>query len=415
MDGSLHVQCSCTRREILRQLLATGTCSAVYASIPEAVADLPDDAIARVVATPVRVPGRLDLGPVQRDITMGGVVVEVETLSGIVGIGFTSITNSAIAAAAVNDVAAGAIEGLDAFAREAVGERLYQALTPRGQTGHAVHAMSAIDIALWDILGKRLEQPVWRLLGGARTSVPTYTTFGMAYMDRDELAAAASHLVDIGQRRLKMVVASGAYRRIDAGESLEDILREDAERIRAVREAVGSEAEIYIDANHALDEYHARRFIQSIAELDVAFFEEPLRGNDVARLADLRRVTGMRIGAGQNEGHLRRFRDLVAENAVDILQLNVCIGGGYTAGLRIAALANAYGVPIDNGGGYALYNAHLHAGVANGGMAEWHMGAVALERELYRERFDLDADRLVLSESPGVGLSIDPITLRSFA
>jgi len=401
-----------SRRRFFGYAASLGVAGSVF---EEALGDLPRDRIESVLATPVSVPGRLDIGPVQRDITMGGVVVEVTTREGVSGIGFTSITNSSVAAAAVNSVAAESIAGMDAMSREAVAERLYQILTPRGQTGHAVHAISAIDIALWDILGKRLEQPVWRLLGGARASVPTYTTFGMAWMDRDELAAAASYLVDVGQRRLKMVVAANASERIDAGQSLEEILREDAQRIRVVREAVGSEADIYIDANQALDAWHARRFIEAIADYDIAFFEEPLRGNDVLRLADLRRSSQMRIGAGQNEGQLHRFRDLVANDAVDILQLNVCIGGGFTAGLKIAALAQAWSVPVDNGGGYALFNAHLHAGVANGGMAEWHMGAVALERELYAERFDLDADRLVLSEAPGVGLSIDPLTLRSFA
>jgi len=413
MDNAPAIRRDSSRREFLSFAGTFGYLS-LAGWARDALADLPQDRIAAVTATPVTVPGRLTLGPVQREITMGGVVVEVTTAGGVTGIGFTSITNSAVVASAI-DVAAREIDALDAFAREAVAERLFQLLTPRGQTGHAVHALSAIDIALWDVLGKRLEQPVWRLLGGARPSVPTYTTFGMAYMDRDELAAAASHLVDIGQRRLKMVVAANAAARIGGGQSIEDILREDVQRIRVVREAVGSEAEIFIDANHALDPYHARRFIERIAEYDIAFFEEPLRGNDVGRLADLRRTSHMRIGAGQNEGHLRRFRDLVAGDAVDILQLNVCIGGGFTAGLKIAAIAQAWGVPIDNGGGYALYNAHLHAGVANGGMAEWHMGAVALERELYLERFELDADRLVLSDRPGVGLSIDPITLRSFA
>ena len=411
MGSIVMAQRTSARRDFIRSIGLFG----LTGIAGPVLADLPRDRIAEVSATPVRVPCRLDLGPVQREITMGGVVVQVTTAEGVTGVGFTSITNSAVVASVVNDVAAEAILGEDALAREAVAERLYRLLTPRAQTGHAVHAMSAIDIALWDILGKRLDQPVWRLLGGARPSVPTYTTFGMAYMDRDELAAAAAWLVDQGQRRLKMVVAANAAERLRGGQTIEDILREDAARIRAVRAAVGDEAELFIDANHGLDAYTARRFIQAIAEYDIAFFEEPIGGNDVARLADLRRTTGMRIGAGQNEGHLRRFRDLVAEDAVDILQLNVCIGGGFTAGLQIAALARAYGVPIDNGGGYALFNAHLHAGVANGGMAEWHMGAVALERELYRERFELDADRLVLSSDPGVGLTIDPVTLRSFA
>ncbi|MCG8433167.1 MAG: mandelate racemase/muconate lactonizing enzyme family protein [Gammaproteobacteria bacterium] len=371
--------------------------------------------IARVSATAVNVPGRLDIGPVQRDVTLGGTVVEVETADGLSGHGFTSITNSEIVAAAVNQVIAPAILGEDAMAREGVAEQLYWLLTPRGQTGHAVHATSAVDLALWDILGKRFEQPVWRLLGAARDSVPTYTTFGMAYLDRDELAEAARYLVSIGQHRLKMVVAAGAYQRLSAGESIEEILNEDRERIRAVREAAGSDAEIYIDANHGLDEYHARRFIRQIADYDIAFFEEPLRGNDIRRLADLRLQSPIPIAAGQNEGHIRRWRDMVAENAVDVLQLNVCIGGGYTNGLKIAALGHAFGVPIDNGGAWPRFNMHLHAGVANGGMAEWHMGAVALERELYRESIELTGDRLMLPERPGVGFELDRDVLRDSA
>ena len=402
-----------------RQFMA-GAGSALAASATggwpwSAFAQSPGDRIARVTATAVTVPGRLDLGPVQREIALGGVATEIETADGLAGHGWTSITNSEIVAAAVREVIAPAILDQDAMAREAIAEQLYWLLTPRGQTGHAVHAISTVDLALWDLLGKRLEMPVWRLLGAARSSVPTYTTFGMAYMDREELAEAARYLVGIGQRRLKMVVAAGAYRRLNEGERIEDILHEDRERIRVVREAAGDDAEIYIDANHGLDEYHVRRFIRQIAEYDIAFFEEPLRGNDIRRLADLRRQSPIPIAAGQNEGHLRRWRDMVVENAVDVLQFNVCIGGGYTSGLKIAALGHAFGVPIDNGGAWPRFNMHLHAGVANGGMAEWHMGAVALERELYRESIELNGDRLVLPERPGVGFELDRDVLRDSA
>lgn len=375
----------------------------------------PANRIKRVTATAVRVPCKLDIGPFKRDIRMGGVVVEVETADGLSGHGWTSITNSEVVASAVNQVIAPALIDKDAMAHEAIAEQLYWLLTPRGQTGHAIHAISTIDLALWDIAGKRLKQPVWRLLGGARDSVPTYTTFGMSFMDRDELAEAARYLVGIGQRKLKMVVAARSYQRQQEGESIEAILHEDSERIRVVREAAGSEAQIYIDANHGIDEYQTRRFIDRIKDYDIAFFEEPLRGNDIRRLADLRRVSPIPIAAGQNEGHLRRWRDMLVANAVDILQFNVCISGGYTSGLKIAALGQAFGVPIDCGGAWPRFNMHLHGGLANGGMAEWHFRAVALERALYKESIELKGDVLELPEKPGVGFELNRDVLKDSA
>lgn len=401
------------RRKFVHGLMAASAASQLAPGL--LFAQSSGQLIKRVKATSVAVPCRLDLGPIQRDIRMGGVAVEIETADGITGHGWTSITNNQIVEAAVNDVMAPALIDMDAFARAAIKEKLYWLTTPRGQTGHAVHAMSAIDLALWDILGKSLKQPVWRLLGGARKSVPTYTTFGMGYLNREQLAEAARHLLSIGQHRLKMVVAFRAYQRLQDGESLEAMLREDAERIRAVREAVGDKAELYIDANQALDPYHAGWLIDRIKDYGVSFFEEPLRGNDIPQMADLRRRSPIPIAAGQNEGHLNRWRDMLRANAVDVLQFNTCIGGGYTTCVKIAALAKAFNVAIDNGGAWPRFNMHLHAGVANGGLAEWHMGAVALERAFYKETIEPDGDLLHLPERPGVGFEIDQDVLKDSA
>jgi L-rhamnonate dehydratase len=342
-----------------------------------------------------------------------GVVVVVETASGLAGHGFTAITNSPVVVSVVRDVIAPEIAGADALAREAIQDRLQRLLVLRGlMAGHAMHAISAIDIALWDIAGKRAGLPVWRLLGGARPVIPAYTTFGMATMDRAQLVAAAREHVAAGQTRLKMVVAAEALERSQRGEPMEDILREDVERIRLVREAVGPDVSLFIDANHGLNEYEARRFIERIEPYGLALFEEPLRGNDVRRLADLRRHSPIPLSAGQNEGNLARWRDLAVSDSVDVLQLNVCMCGGYTGAMKIAGLAAAFALPLDNGGGYALFNMHLHAGVANGGMVEWHMNSVALEREFYRERFELQQGRLTLPERPGLGFELRPEILR---
>jgi len=375
----------------------------------------PENRIARVIAYPIVAPCRIEVGSYARETQMGGTLVEVTTQDGLIGHGFTSIADPQIVAAAVNLAAAPALIGQDALARGAVSAQLQELLTPRGQTGHAQHAISAIDIALWDILGKRLEMPVWRLLGGARDHVPSYTTFGMAFMSRDELASVAGHLARAeGRQRLKMVVAAGIHDRVRSGESVERILTEDVARIRAVRDAIRPDVELFIDANHGLDEFETRRFLTRIADYDIGFFEEPMNGNDVRRLADLRRHSAVPIAAGQNETHLRRFRDFVAEDAVDVLQFNACICGGYTAALQVAALGAAFAVPIDNGGGYAEYNMHLHAGVANGGMVEWHLGAVALGRVLYDRQPGFTGDRLRLPETPGLGFAPRPDAVAEF-
>lgn len=338
-----------------------------------------------------------------------GVVVEVETASGLAGHGFTAITNSPIVVSVVRDVIADAITGQDALAREDIYERLQKLLVLRGlHAGHASHAISAVDIALWDIAGKKFGQPVWRLLGGARSVVPAYSTFGPATLDRAALVAAARSQIAAGQHRLKMVVAAHDEAQEARGISLEDVLREDVARIRAVREAIGPDAALFIDANHGLNEYEARRFIERIREFDLALFEEPLRGNDVRRLADLRRHSPIPLSAGQNEGHIARWRDMALHDAVDILQLNVCMCGGYTGAMKIAGLASAFSLPIDNGGGYALFNMHLHAGVANGGMVEWHVNSVSLERQFYDQSFELEQGRLRLPERPGLGFDLKP-------
>ena len=375
-----------------------------------------DNRIARVTATAIAVPCEYRAGSYKKSIRMTGVVAEVETADGLTGHGFSSITNDQIVAAAIREVAAPYLKGKDAMAREAISEDLFWLMTPRGQTGHAVHAISAIDCALWDIAGKRYNEPVWRLLGGARKEIRVYTTCGMNFLSRDELGQVTRDMVKSGLSRLKMVVASGAENIDKNPKAIETILAEDVARVRVMREAAGPEASVSIDANESLDEYQARHFAREIAGYNIGFFEEPLRANDIHRLADFRREAPMPIAAGQNEGQLSRWRDMVENNAVDLLQMNVCIGGGFTAGVKVAALAQAFGVPIANAGAYSSFNMHLHAGVANGGLCEWHLNAVAMERVLYRGLPELTGgDRLVLPTAPGLGFELNRDALRDFA
>jgi L-rhamnonate dehydratase len=362
--------------------------------------------IVRVTATALNVPLHIKLPGVERNKSLEACFVEVETDAGITGHGLGAITRETVIAEIVNRVIAPAIKGDDPLAHELIWEKLYWTLTPRGQTGFGAQALSAVDIALWDIKGKALGQPIWRLLGGARARVPLYATFGFNFFDREQLAAAAKLWVSQGYRRLKMVVGHEALRRRET-RPLMEVIQEDAARVRAVRDAVGPDIQLFIDANCSLDLYHATRLAEMVRPYGISFFEEPITQNDARQMAELRRATGMPLACGQNEGLIFRFRDLLLHDAVDYLQPNVVSGAGFTQCIKIAGLAAAFNVPLANGGAWQYHNMHLQAGLANGGLVEMHYLADELYKRIYRGLPQPKDGWLTLPDTPGLGFEPD--------
>jgi L-rhamnonate dehydratase len=370
--------------------------------------------IARVTATPLNVPLQIDVVGVKRTTSLSACLVEIETDDGLIGHGFTSITEEDVIARIIEGVAGPAIIGDDPMAHEAIWDKLYWTLMPRGQTGYAAHAVAALDVALWDLKGKALQQPIWRLLGGARQRVPVYATFGFGFFDRAQLAEAAKLWVAQGFTRLKMTVGMEALRNRDR-RSMMDAIRDDAARIRAVRETIGPDIELFIDANCSLDYYHAAKLCDMIAPYGIAFFEEPLTQNDALQMAELRRRTGMALACGQNEGLMFRFRDLLIHQAIDYAQPNVVITGGFTQCVKIAGMAAAFNVPIANGGAWPFHNMHLQAGVANGSLVELHYLAIELCKQIYTDLPSAKDGMLVLPEEPGIGFGLNRDAVRELA
>jgi L-rhamnonate dehydratase len=370
--------------------------------------------ITAIRATPLNVPVSVTIDGGSTQTSLSCCLVTIETDAGIVGTGFTAITEEEVIATIVNDIVAPALIGADPMRHERIWDQLYWLLSPRGQTGYAAHAIAAIDVALWDIKGKQLNQPIWRLLGGARDRVPLYATFGFGFLDRDQLAAMARRWIDRGFTRLKMTVGNHGLARRDQ-RPLADLIIEDVARVRAVREAVGSHASLYIDANCSLDHFHALKLARMLEPYDIAFFEEPITQNDVPLMADLRRHTRIPLACGQNEGLGYRFRDLLAAHAIDVAQPNVVITGGYTQCTKIAGLAQCFNVPIANGGAWPFHNMHLHAGLANGGLVEYHMVAVQMCEAIF-DNLPVPRDGwLDLPERPGLGFEPNAERVREIA
>jgi L-rhamnonate dehydratase len=359
--------------------------------------------ISSVRATPLHLPVSVSVSGRTKSTSLSVCLVDVELDDGRIGTGMTAITEEEVIGAIVNEIASHALIGMDPLRHEQIWERLYWLLAPRGQSGYASHAMAAIDLALWDLKGQILGQPCWRLLGGARSQVPVYATFGFAFFDRDELAAAATSWVDRGFKRLKMTVGHHALQRRDEPRPLAEVVAEDVKRLEAVRAAVGPDVQIYIDANCSLDYFHAQWLAQRVEPLGITFFEEPVAQNDIPNLVKLRAKTSIPLAAGQNEGLASRFRDMLVAQAVDVVQPNACITGGFTQCLRIAGMAAAFNTQFANGGAWPHHNMHLHAGLANGSLVEYHSVAVECCKLVFDDLAEPSNGILTLPETTGLG------------
>jgi L-rhamnonate dehydratase len=346
--------------------------------------------IQRVEASLHQVPVQVPL--LAETITRPVVFTRVETDDGAVGYG---LTGGATVAELINRGLGPFLRGRDPLLTEQWWHEGYWQFNQRSLSGVVSSALSGVDIALWDLKGRVLGQPVWRLLGGFAARVPAYITFGLAEYDRTQLAEAARTLVAAGHDKLKMVVGA-------AGNQTD--LAEDAARVRTVREAIGEGVQLMIDANQLLDPLRAAELCRLVEPFGITWFEEPLHGNDALRLAELRQKTRIPIAAGQNEGHRWRHRELILGNAVDIVQPNVLFVGGYTEALKVAHLAQCFNLPIANGGGWPHHNAHLMAAVPNGWRVEFHLLMWYVGNAIYVDPPQPDGGWVTLTDSPGLGL-----------
>jgi L-alanine-DL-glutamate epimerase-like enolase superfamily enzyme len=357
--------------------------------------------ITDVKATLHRVPVEVPL--LQEKLVTAIVFLTVETDVGVAGHGLTRGSQRFGIREFVNRELAPFLRGKNPLETERVWNQLYKQFNPRAQTGMWSSAVSAIDIALWDIKGKHYKEPVWRLLGGAQNPVPAYVTFGVKQYSKEQLVEVAKQLVAQGEKRLKMVVA------VDPENP-----KVDAARVRAVREAVGDDVELMIDANYLFSFNRALELCKLVEPYHITWFEEPVYQNDAVLLADLRRHTSIPIAAGQNEGHRFRHRELIANHAVDIVQPNVCSVGGYTEAVKVAAMAQAFNLPIANGGGWPHHNAHLQAAMANGWRVEFHFEMWGVGDRIYKEPPAPVNGWVTLPETPGLGLEPRSDALREY-
>ena len=195
-------------------------------------------------------------------------------------------------------------------------------------------ALAAIDTALWDLRCRRAALPLYRMLGGAKDSVPMYTTEGgWLHISIEELVADAVEAKSLGFSGSKVKIGHPH-------------LSEDRERLQAVRDAVGANYEIMVDANQSFSLAEARRRATVLQALDIAWFEEPMPADDVGAHATLAAGTSVPIAVGESMYSISQFKDYLVAGAASVIQVDVARIGGITPWMKVAHMAEAHNVPV---------------------------------------------------------------------
>ncbi|MBM3746035.1 MAG: mandelate racemase/muconate lactonizing enzyme family protein [Acidobacteria bacterium] len=322
--------------------------------------------------------------------------LEVHTDAGIVGrsipAGFNEIIERSLAPV---------IRGENPFYVERIWDKMYRQWRKPVAKGAVIQAIGAVDIAIWDIIGKALNMPVYQVLGGFNERVRVYAAGGYYEEGKGlkELAQEMEGYVREGFRAVKMKVGG-------------EPLAVDVERVRTVRDAIGPKVDLLLDANNKWNAYEAIRFGRAAEKYDPFWFEEPVEPDDFAGCAEVRQALDIPIVAGENEFTRWGCRDLLEARSADILNLDTVIAGGITEYRKIAALASAYHVPVAPHGN-PFMAVHLLASIPNCLIMETYPG-VESKYNLALPLFPVKDGYITAPDKPGLGIDPDPEAVKKY-
>lgn len=341
----------------------------------------------------------------------GWVVVEIFTDDGLVGIG-----NAALAPQVTKQVIDLYLKplllGADPWDIEFLWQLMYRKTMAFGRKGIGMAAISAVDIALWDILGKSARQPVYRLLGGrTKQRIPVYAS-RLYSIELGQLSAEAKRYKDEGFKAMKLRFGWGPT---DGAAGMQ----RNVELVRIVRQAVGDEIDVMADAYMGWTLDYAKRMLPLLEPFHLRWLEEAVIPDDIHGYAELKSYGRIPIAGGEHEFTLYGFRELLENRAVDYIQFDTNRVGGITQARKIAALAEGHSVPVIPHAGQ-MHNYHVVMASLNSPMAEYFPPVdIEVGNELFWNIFSgepVAKDGFIdLDENlPGLGLTVNEDALRNF-
>ena len=320
------------------------------------------------------------------------VFVDIETEDGAVGTGY-AYTIGTGGRAVMELLRADILHlliGEEPTEVEALWQKLYWATHATAVGAITSLALAAIDIALWDLKGKSLGEPVWRLAGGAQHGVPIYDTeHGWLHLTSDDLIAGARESLANGMGGVKIKVGK------PTGE-------EDAERLAAVRQAIGARTDLMVDANQAFTAAEARRRARLFEDLNLLWFEEPLLANDISGHRRLAASTTIPVAVGESIYSLGTFREYLAADAASVLQPDVARVGGITPWLKVAHTAEAFNVKVA-----PHFLMELHVSLACAVPNAMYVEYIPQLAPLCLSRFEILDGLAIPPSAPGIGIEWD--------
>jgi D-galactarolactone cycloisomerase len=372
------------------------------------------DIALHVLKSPLAEPFAFSQGWVtQRSATL----VEVLTDAGISGWGEAfaqGLEPPEIAATVIDKALRPLVVGANPLETEVLWHRMYHMTRDYGRKGSVVAAISAIDIALWDIAGKFHEVPIYSLLGGAfRTRVQPYATGFYRIKGRGEGRRLA-------EEAIRHFEAGFSVMKVKLGYGIEDDIACMHEIGRAIQ---GKPIRLMVDTNHAYGRAEALRLGRALEDFDLRWYEEPVAPEDIDGYAEMRNKLSMPIAGGENEHTLYGFRQLLAAGAVDIAQPDVGSCGGISAARHIAALAQSFGVQVNpHVWGSAIAQAaslHViaalpvahHSLYAEEPILEYDRSSHPFRQHLISQPIQLANGWVEIGSGPGLGVEVDRATL----
>ena len=335
--------------------------------------------------------------------TSGLTVVKIRTDEGVTGIGLgRDIRDSPEVGIAILNHFKQHVIGEDPFDTEKIWRKMWE---PKlvGRRGITTRVISGIDLALWDIKGKVANRSVHKLLGGYADKVPVYVAGGYYEEGKglEELAIEVEDSLSMGAKAVKMKVGGAP-------------INEDVERVRVVRETVGSGIKVMIDANCAYRYYEAIELAHKIEKYDIAWFEEPVFPDDYKGHQLISRATHIPVATGENEYTKYGFRDLINDRCAAIIQPDAQIMGGVTEFMKVAALAQSQDLPIAPHGNQQVH-VQLVAAIPNGLTVEYYRGATdPLWGEMFEDTLMIEDGYVSPSDKPGFGITLNEKALKQY-
>jgi L-alanine-DL-glutamate epimerase-like enolase superfamily enzyme len=329
------------------------------------------------------------------------VILRLRTDSGIEGIGLTFYAGKMTGSlrVAVEELAALTI-GDDPLRIEHITAKLHAAADTCGPGGIFTLALAAIDIALWDIKGKALEQPLWKLLGGHRDRVPAYASGSLRRgLTHDQAQRAAETLVQKGFREMKTQMALPGN----------PPPSEEVRRVRVVREAIGPDIKLMCDINQRWRSEQAIDIGSRCEEVGLFWLEDVTTADDYAGLARVTAALKTPVAGGEYVWGIVPFRHMLEARSVDIVMIDICRAGGVTQWMKIAGMAEAFNLPVVSHVMPEML-VHLVAACPNGLTVEYMPWMLCL----YEETPVLENGEMVLPDKPGLGLRFDEKAVARF-